>query len=156
MRIEIKYLFLTCALAVFTSFANTQKQVTDKIYWLALDKYTLDLDSVYHLKEKKIYLQKPEYVDSIPPLINGYDIILITNKNQKELYKEHNRRLIHTIMYPVAVEDSVLRITITPYFGKLKGSRHYYLAVSDGTNIYFRFDTIKKQFVVSKVKNWGI
>jgi hypothetical protein len=161
MFTSAKYLILTLILMSASLLVSAQKRPSDKIYWLALDKYTLALDSGRHptlnlFQEKKIYLQKPEYVDSIPPQINGYNIILITGQTQKKLYKDHKGQLIHTIMFPVAVEDSLLYITITPYRGKLKGSRHYYLGVSDGITIYFKYNAIKKQFVVDKVKNWGI
>jgi hypothetical protein len=148
-------------ITVLPFFAKAQKKATDKIYWLALNKYTLALDSGNHPNsnignEKVIYLQKSDYVDSIPPLINGYNIVLITNKNQKTLYKQHNRKLTHTIMLPVAIHDSMLYITITPYIGRLKGNRHYFLSVSEGTTVYFKFDPDKKQFIVDKIKNWGI
>ena len=161
MFIRNKYLFFTLVLMFLTTLVRAQKQASDKIYWLALDKYTLALSSdnspnLYSSKEKKIYLQKPEYVDSIPSKINGYDIILITNETQKNLYQAHNNKLVHTIMSPVAVEDSLLNIRISPYFGTLKSGKHYYLAVSDGLIVYFKYDYIKKQFVVFKVMNWGI
>jgi len=46
-------------------FVKAQKTATDKIYWLALDKYTLTLDAGSHPNsnignEKLIYLQKPD------------------------------------------------------------------------------------------------
>ncbi|MDR3697054.1 hypothetical protein [Mucilaginibacter sp.] len=156
-----KYIFFGLIIAISPFIAKAQKRETDKIYWLALDKYTLALDAGNHPNsnignEKVIYLQKSDYVDSIPPLINGYSIVLITSKNQKTLYKQHNRNLIHTIMLPVAVQDSMLYITITPYIGQLKGNRHYFLSVSEGTTVYFKFDPGKKQFLTDKVKNWGI
>jgi len=156
MLAVIKYLFLTLIFMLSTLFANAQKRSSDKIYWLALNKYTLALDSNYHSTEKEIYLQKPDYVDSIPPKVNGYNIILITGKNQKRLYRAHNNRLIHTIISPITVEDSLLYITITPYSGTLKGNRHYYLGLSGGTTIYFKFDCTKKQFIIDKINNWGI
>jgi len=59
-------------------------------------------------------------------------------------------------MFPVAVQDSMLYITITPYIGRLKGNRHFFLGVSDGTTVYFKFDPDIKQFLVDKIKNWGI
>ncbi|BAU53489.1 hypothetical protein [Mucilaginibacter gotjawali] len=154
-----KYVLSGIPIALFPFFVKGQKIASDKIYWLALDKYTLALGSGSHPNigvEKVIYLQKSDYVDSIPPLINGYGIVLISNKNQKTLYKQHNRKLIHTIMSPVAVQDSMLYITITPYLGRLKGNRHYFLSVSEGTTVYFKFDSDKKQFVPDKIKNWGI
>lgn len=156
-----KYFFFGLIIAISPFIAQAQKRATDRIYWLALNKYTLTLDSGNHPNsnignEKVIYLQKSDYVDSIPPSINGYNLVLITDKNRKTLYKQHNRKLTHTIMLPVAVQDSMLYITITPYFGRLKGNRRYFLGVSEGTTVYFKFDPGKKQFVVDKVKNWGI
>jgi hypothetical protein len=54
------------------------------------------------------------------------------------------------------VADSLLKITIVPYLGELKKGNHYYLSVSDGTNIYFKFDCEKRRFVFFKAENWGI
>lgn len=134
---------------------------SDRIYWSALEQYTLAVDTFYSkysngFKDKNIYLQKPEYVDSIPKEVNGYHITIITSSNKKKLYKDHNNKLLHTIMFPVAVEDSLISITLTPYHGELTKRKHYSLAVSDGTTVYFKFDCVKQRYLVYKVDNWGI
>ncbi len=145
-------IFLFCACEV-----NAQRRDGDKIYWVALEKYTKELKTGYpSIIEKTIYLQKPDYIDSIPALIGGCNIVLITASNQKKLYREHHNKLINTIIFPATITDSIVSITITPYRGALKGSRHYNLGVSDGTTVYFKYDCEKKQFIYSNTKNWGI
>lgn len=145
-------------LTAFVSIA--QKRVSDKIYWIALERYTARLDSLSskyseQYATKNIYLQKPDYIDSIPSMINGYKVTLITPSNQTTLYKEHQSKLIHTVIFPVNVQDSILKVTITPYRGELK-KNHYNLGVSDGTTIYFKFDCIRQRFITYKVESWGI
>lgn len=143
------------------SIVDAQKTNRDRIYWTALDRYTLNLDKTGHNtqagdKAKTIYIEKPFFIDSIPPMINGYLLTLITNNNQRELYKLHHNKLIHTKIFPIVVEDSLLKISIIPFRGELKKSNHYNLGVSDGCSIYFRFDTSKKQFIFDKISSWGI
>lgn len=152
-------LILILLLLIATSVVSAQHmRETDRIYWVTLHEYTVAVDSSYskyidQFKDKCIYLQKPEYVDSIPSKVNGYNIILITSQNIRKLYKEHNNHLIHTKMFPVAIEDSTFYITITPYRGELRKRNHYNLAVSDGTTVHFKYDCDKRKFVVYKVDN---
>ncbi|MDB4924635.1 hypothetical protein [Mucilaginibacter sp.] len=149
------------AFVLLSSLSKAQTKEGDKIYWTALEKYTLSLDTMGFKKAeedkvKTIYLEKPDFVDSIPSVINGYKIILITNENQRKTYKDHKGLLTHTKLFPISVHDNVAEISFVPYRGRLKKRNHYMLSVSDGTIIYFKFDSNKNQFVFSKVKNWGI
>lgn len=144
-----------------SDICNAQMRDSDKIYWLALKEFVITIDSVYSkntviFKSKEIFLQKPELVDSIPVNIDGYRITLINATNQKQLYTNHKNHLIHTVMFPVAVEDSLIYVTFTPYRGELKKRNHYKLAVSDGTTVYFKFDCNERKFKVFKIDNWGI
>ncbi len=151
----MKTLLIVLIFFISTTIVKGQRK-SDKIYWTALDKYTLALDSVNEGPvDRIIFLQKPEYVDSIPKEINGYHIVLLTPINQRKLYKDHNDRLIHTKMFPIAVEDSTMFITFTPYHGSFKHN-NYRLGVSDGVTIYFKYDCLSKQFIVFKVQCWGI
>jgi hypothetical protein len=161
LGLHMKRLTITSIILLFALLSKAQVQESDKIYWSALEQYTLAVDTFYskysdHFKDKNIYLQKPEYVNSIPKKVNGYHIILITSNNQQKIYKDYNNKLLHTMMFPVAVEDSLIYITFTPYHGELKKCKHYLLAVSDGTTVYFKFDCDKQRYLVYKVDNWGI
>ncbi|MFD1256064.1 hypothetical protein ACFQ3S_04595 [Mucilaginibacter terrae] len=101
-------------------------------------------------------MQEAEYVDSIPGKINNYKIELITTTNKRKLYQSHHNKLTHTKMFPLKVEDSLLSITFVPYFGQLEKRRHYHLALSGGSTVYFKFDCEKNNFIIYKVKLWGI
>jgi hypothetical protein len=112
--------FITITLVLIGLSCKAQKNPADKIYWLALDKYTTYLDSANNKtpsknQEKIIYLEKPEYVDSIPPVMNNYHITLITYSNQRKLYKENNYHIIHTKMLPLTIDSSTLRISFIPF-----------------------------------------
>jgi hypothetical protein len=104
----------------------------------------------------EIYLQKPNFIDSLPSSINGHQVIIITDNNQKSLYNNHGNKLIHPVLFPLTNDGNKLYITITPYIGQLKKHNHYYLSVSDGTTIYFRFDCSTQSYILDKVENWGI
>jgi hypothetical protein len=141
---------------------KTQNNESDKIYCTALTQYVISIDSLklkypkIYSDVKEIYLEKPQFVDSLPSLINNHPIVLITPNNQHKLYIDHNKKLIHTIMFPLTNEKNEMYITITPYHGELKKHNHYSLVVSDGTTVYFKFDCDKQKYVVDKVENWGI
>lgn len=157
----MKTLILISALCLTMSLFKAQNKASDKIYWTALEKYTFALSSIYSRElsygdHKIVFIEKPFYVDSIPPSMNGYTIVQITSLNQRKLYLEHGKALIHTQIFPVRVEGDHLSITITPYRGKMTSKKHYNLAVSDGTTVYFKYDCEKKEFVYDKTENWGI
>ena len=157
----MKNLILTLVLVTASFVVKAQTQASDKIYWMALQKYTTKLATSHPTKvpldsEKVIYLEKSIYLDSIPPIINGYKIVLITPSNEREIYLNHHKILVHTKISPVRVEEDYLSITITPYSGKMLNRRHYNLGVSEGSTVYFKYDCDKKEFVFDKIKNWGI
>ncbi len=106
--------------------------------------------------DKVIYLEHPDYVDSLPPFVNGYRIIPITYANQYKLYKEHGKKLTHTKMSPVNVEGNLLTVSFIPFSGSLKGRRRYFLANGGGTIIYFKLDDNGKHFEYFKLEIGGI
>ena len=158
----MKRLILVSVLYLTMSPVKAQDRFSDQIYWIALEKYTSESNSTYSKGPsnggdvKIIYLEKPTFIDSIPPLFNGFRIVLITPQNQRKLYLEHGKKLIHTRIFPIRVEGDKLSITITPYRGKMVDKRHYNLGVSDGSTVYFKYDCGKKEFVYDKTENWGI
>jgi hypothetical protein len=157
----MKRLFITIFFIGCLAHLNAQKRESDKIYWTALEKYTTELDRLHNGSATKntgkiIYLEKPGFIDSIPRLVNGYQIILITSLNQQKLYKEHENVLTHTKVFPLTVEDSLLRISFIPFGGRLEGRNHYSFGNGGGTVVYFKFDCTKNQFVFSKVKTYGL
>jgi uncharacterized phage-like protein YoqJ len=139
-------------LVTIAFLSKAQRKDEDKIYWTALEKYTYSLGKAGFKKAdedkiKTIYLEKPDFIDSIPSAVND---------NQRRLYKEHNKHLLQTKLFPVSILDSVAKVSFVPYRGKLKSRNHYMLSISDGTVIYFKFDCYQKKFVFYKVENWGI
>lgn len=157
----MKTLLITFALTLSTLLCKAQVREGDRIYWSALERYTVAVDSFYAkysdaFKLKEIFLEKPVFVDSIPFFVNGYRITLITPQNKYALYKTHSNKLLHTIMSPLTIQDSSLYISFTPYHGELSKGRNYKLAVSDWTIVYFRYDLDKKKFIAYRVENNGI
>jgi hypothetical protein len=157
----MKTLIILSALAITTQLTMAQRQSSDKMYWIALQKYTAELSKsypkeVYYGDEKIIYLEKPLFMDSVPPKINGYNIVILTFANKKDIYLKHKRILVHTEISPIHIENDKVSITITPYGGRMINRRHYNLTVGDGTTVYFKYDCDKKEFIFDKTINWGI
>ncbi len=151
------------SLLLATKLCVAQKSDRDKIYWTALEQYVISIesessdttDSYSYRSGNKIYLEKPFYIDSIPPQIGRHKIILITRDTQRVLYEDHNNKLIHTRISPLTIKDEKLFITITPYHGTFK-KKQYFLGASDGVTIYFKFDCNKKKYVFDRIENWAI
>jgi len=158
---KIKISLTLFFLIVLSQTGNAQKTESDKIYWVALKEYCINLDWLHsknpniYKKRHEIFLQKPEFVDSIPPILNGYKITLITNFNQRQIYTTHSNQIIHTIMSPLTNKADKLYVNITPYHGSLV-KNNYNLGLSDGTTIYFKFDSDSQKYIVNRVENWGI
>jgi len=155
----MKY-FLTIILFLSISTRSiAQKNEGDKVYWVALKKFVSAVDTFYFKKmfsDKTIYLEKPEFVDSIPDVVDGYKIVLLTQMNKKKIYQAHKNKLIHTVLQPLQLVNDSLLIRVIPYRAHLEKHNHYFLGVSDGTTVYFKFDSDQKKYIVSSVKNWGI
>ena len=151
----MKFFWTILLLFILSHAAKAQRQATDKIYWVALEKYTHILDSL-NTNKKVIYLEeRGTYIDSIPASINGYQIIPLTSSNIFKIYKEHNNHLTQTYISPVQVKDNELEIVFIPFQGILKG-RKFSLGNGGGTSIFFKLDSIARQFVFYKSKTSGI
>lgn len=158
----IKQYLPLLALILLSTAIKAQHNEHDKIYCTAIETYITAMDSLqlkYPAISKKtteIYLEKPYFVDSIPSIINGHPIIIITDRNKESLYKAHKNKLIHTVMLPLTNARNQLYITITPYNGVLKKRKHFNLGVSEGTTVYFKLNENKQEYIVEKIKHWGI
>lgn len=156
----MKYSISTLILLFTVIICKAQIKEADKIYIQAIEKYTSTIDTFYmnsalQKHSQNIYLQKPDVVDSIPQIVNGYHIQLMTFENQRQIYKTHKGKITHTIMFPAKIIADSLVVSIIPYRGILKKGK-YNLGVSDGTEVWFKFDCSQRRFVFHRVRTWGI
>lgn len=140
-----------------SSLCKAQVKQGDIIYCIALEKYTqfLDTNGSEIPKGRLLYLEKPNFIDSIPSEVNGYKIVQFTDHNQRKIYKENSNRISHGKILPVVIEDNVAKISIVFAGGRLKG-RKYYLTVAGGTFVYFKYNCDEKRFVFDKIESLGI
>ncbi|PKV62892.1 hypothetical protein [Pontibacter ramchanderi] len=152
------FLLYLLALVSFASFAQTND--SKDIYLEALNKYTLHLDSLFAGNRNHvintIYLEIPDFVDSIPNKVNGYEIVVLTSKNIKQVYKTNNNSLTHTKLFPIKVENGRIVVSLIPYSGVRKRNGNLNLALGGGTQILFKYNCQNEYFEYERMVNWGI
>lgn len=139
---------------------NTNKMTeNDSLYLIAIEKFTIEIDSFYNKYgdkyfEDKLYIAYNDYLTNLPDTINGYKIILLSLSNRKKHFKQNKNELRYIKITPLTVENGKFKITLTPYFAELKKRKHLLLGLSSWTRIYFEYKNERLKYDFSK--NGGI
>ena len=124
---------------------------TDPLYYIAIEKYIVEIDSFYNKYSqqkqlKKIYIEYQDYLLKIPDSINGYEIIKIGLGNRNKLR--------YVKIFPLSITDGKFNITLIPYFAELKKGGNLFLSLSDWTKVLFEFKN--ERLIYEKTENGGI
>ena len=141
----------------------------DSLYLIALEKYTVEIDSFYTRysdnpsKYETIYLEETNLFKNIPNRINGKEITILTDTNKEHIYNKNGNKLIQLKIFPLKVKNDLIEITVIPYHGKLVKSvsenqinLNYSISLSDWTNVFFKFNCESKKWEYEKTENGGI
>ncbi len=141
----------------------------DSLYLIALEKYTVEIDSFYSrysvnpFKYETIYLEETSLFKNIPDLVNGKEITILTDTNKEYIYNKNGNTLIQVKIFPLKVKNDLIEITVIPYHGKLvknvsknQINLNYSISLSDWTTIFFKFNCKTKKWKYYKTENGGI
>jgi len=132
------------------------------LYLIALEKYTVQLDSFYTKysanKERyaTIYLEQTDLINPLPETIGNRNIVQLKMWDLKGIYKENDGSLIHTKIFPLKINKGFIEITLTPYHAKMRKKGKLDFAISDWTTVYFEYDFELKKWIYSRTENDGI
>jgi hypothetical protein len=166
-----KILGLVCLLLLFPSDGLSQEvkktNVEDSLYYKALfaslDKMAKSwgkIDSSVggarigtdYLKQ---IVQKTDITTNLPSQIGEYQVEYLDH--QGLIYKSKQLKKPFSILVgsPMINEGERLKISFTVYYFSYKKKMSYF-GLSDWSNVYFRFDCDKREFVVDEVELGGI
>ena len=142
--------------------ASAQKPTeTESIYIVALEKYVMEIDSFYRKhsdgteKYRPIFLERTDLIQNLPSDILGVEVVELGD-NWKEIYRKNGNRLTHLKIFPIEIEEGLIKVTLAPYHGELKKRNNLQLGFSDWTSVYFEYDCSKRLWVYDRTENDGI
>lgn len=148
-------------ICVASSNAQTISE-NDSLYLTALEKYSIQLDSFYikysnnREQYSKIYIEYTDLFKGISEYIRGREVLILNNNNFKEVYKNNEGKLIQLRIFPIEIKHGQIEITFIPYHGKLDKKGKLSLALSDWTNVYFKYDCKQEKWIYDRTENGGI
>lgn len=132
---------------------------TDSLYIQSIENFTKQIDTLRSERKligqnpKIIYIQYENYLMRIPKNINGYEIIKLGLKNQKEYFRKNKNHLTLVAISPLTIKDGLFNITLVPYGAKLNGKK-LDMAYSNYNMTYFKY--ANGRLIMVKYESGGI
>jgi len=151
-------------------FAQTLASQTsdNNLYSLALKASILQMEKEYgHIDDsvggesirtdyRHMTVEKePVVTDGLPTEFDDHFVEYLDHQGLVERYKKLGKPYAVLVIQPIQNEGTALKIAVVVYWVSYKKHR-LQLALSDWSNVEFRYDCDKQRFVVSLVKLGGI
>lgn len=97
----------------------------------------------------------PEITDGLPSQLEDYRVEYLDSQEQLKRYKKLRKEFSILRIRPMQSDGSLLKIQVSVSYFKYE--RHKFLfAVSDWSDVEFRYDCETKKFVISSIRLGGI
>lgn len=151
MKTGILLIFVTLTTLCFGQVDTTS------IYSIALKYYNAHLDKVKS-GTNQIFIENNNGITrELPERIGGRQVIILTWENQRSIYATNDNKIRHVKIFPASVNNDLIEVNFTPYFGEYSRKRNrYLLSVSDWVIIQFKFDCSDNKFKYWNTKTGGI
>lgn len=152
----VKSLYTSLIILLLNSVATSQEFNEDNIYYRALKEYARYIER-FEPETKIVYFEEVKGITAyFPKKINNLEIVIITARNQREIYAKNDGQIIHRKMSPAQIDKNKIDVGIIPYQGQfsaeLGGLR---LGLSKWHNVIFVFDEKSKTFKYKELQNNG-
>jgi hypothetical protein len=162
-------IILVAALFSGSAIAQTPKQpIEANLYYRALfaslDKMAKSWgnsdDSVLGSRIRTDYHymiveSNPDITESLPSQLGEYRVEYLDSQGLIDRYKKLRKPFALLVARPMVNDGERLRITYTTYWFSY-GKRQLAYAVSDWSNVYFRYDCERREYVIDEVQLGGI
>jgi len=128
--------------ALFASLAKMEEA------WGHISRNTID----YH---DMIVVAYPQITDTLPLQFGDYRVRYLDNNDLIATYKKFKREFPVFIAHPMVNEGDFIKVSFTVNWVSYK-KRRLNFGVSDWSNVYFRYDCEKREYVIDKVELGGI
>jgi len=164
--LPVAFVFL---IAVFVSAQSEPSKNTEyNLYSLALKTSILQMDKDYgHIDDsvlgeqvrtdyRRMIVEKdPLITDGLPAEFGNHSVEYLDREGLAARYRKLGKSYATLVIRPIQNEGPTLKVEVVVYWISYKKHR-LALGLSDWSDVEFRYDCDKQQFVVSSVKLGGI
>lgn len=147
----------TLAIAFFISplllSTQTQPKKEESIYVKALTKYAQWINK-FEPETDTLYFEELRGITTLfPKEVDGLTIQILTGRNQRKVYDDHNGELIQRKMTPAKVSGKEIEVGLIPYQGKLDPQRGLVLSLTKWHAVIFAYDPETERFQYERFEN---
>lgn len=156
LKMLIKSLYTFIVLLLFTTISVAQEFDKDNIYYRALKEYARYIER-FEPETKTVYFEEVKGITAyFPKEINGLKIVILTARNQVEIYAKNDGQIIHRKMSPAQIVKNKIDVGIIPYQGQYSPEQGgLRLGLSKWHNVIFVYDEKSKSFKYKELQNNG-
>lgn len=155
MKERLTYLLSLFFLCTFTTHTTTAQETEPEpsIYVKALNKYA-EWIKRFEQETDTLYFEELRGITTLfPKQVEGLDIVILTGRNQQQIYNDHDNKLTQRKMTPAKVTGKEIEIGIIPYQGRLEPQRGVILSLSKWHAVIFSYDPKTERFEYSRFEN---
>ena len=142
-----------CLLATPQSLAQEQPAQELSIYVKALNKYA-EWIKKFEPETDTLYFEELRGITTLfPKEVDGLKIEILTGRNQRKIYTEHDGELLQRKMTPVKVTGKELEIGSIHYQGRLDAQRGVILSLSKWSAVIFAYNPETETFEYARFEN---
>lgn len=160
---------VVCSFLLFTSSTSPQEPIVvpkqDNLYSQALFSSLAEMDKEWGHNDPPegsirtdyhhMIVKKSEMTEKLPERAGDYQIEILDPRDLVERYRKLRKAFVILVLHPIANEGPTLTVNIGVFWFSHKKTASSY-SFSDSSNVQFRYDCAKQEWVVSKVKLGGI
>jgi hypothetical protein len=102
-----------------------------------------------------IVRDNPEITDALPTQFGNFNVQYLNDRGLIERFSRVRKEFAVLAIHPIHAEGARLRLQISMEWFSYRSSRLAF-GISDWSDVYFDFDCVRNQYVVSEVKLGGI
>ena len=143
----------TLPATTFTSYAQEAAEEEVSIYVKALNQYARWVNK-FEPETDTLYFEELRGITTLfPKEVDGLNIVILTGRNQRQVYTEHGGELVQRKMTPAKVVKSEIEIGIIPYRGRLEEQRGVVLSFNKWHAVIFAYNKKTERFDYNRFEN---
>ena len=149
-------LLFICMGWLFTSnqiHAQQAPEAEVSIYVKALNQYARWINK-FEPETDTLYFEELRGITTLfPKEVDGLNIVILTGRNQRQIYAEHGGTLVQRKMTPAKVVKSEIEVGIIPYKGRLEEQRGVVLSFNKWHAVIFAYNPKTERFDYNRFEN---
>ncbi|HKO45891.1 MAG TPA: hypothetical protein VJU84_21620 [Pyrinomonadaceae bacterium] len=93
---------------------------------------------------------------NLPTQFGDFKIEYLNEEDLSERYKKTRKKLSVLRIFPMENDGAILKIDLPHLYVSVPKRRHYVYEMEGGCQTEFKYDSSQENFILSKVKLWGV